>query len=266
MSIRSADRQRSPRSLEGWPHRRRADPARMTARFMDAGGAEHEMPWLEAGREFPLETCVPVRRFPVLRGRRIAPGWWWAATSGRFVHYGFGAMRTQVMMLDHDPSVVALACRPVELLWRGRGGAVVSHTPHLMARLADGSGVLVDCVAASGAGRRLVRRAAHMESAAEAIGWHYRLLSPPPHVVAANVRWLAGYRHPRCGAGWLDRIAECFAVPRPLAEGVALLGDPIAAWPPVFHALWTSALHASLERPLHERTVAVWRTAAGEER
>lgn len=264
MSNRLAGRQRPPGGCAGRPFRRRVDPAGMTARFVDAGGTEHERPWLEAGREYPLETCVPVRRFPVLRGRRTAPGWWWAATTSRFVHYGFGSMRIQVMMLDHDPSVVALACRPVELLWRGRGGVVVSHAPHLMARLADGSGLLVDCAGPRGAGRRLVRRAVHLESAAEAIGWHYRLLGPPAPVVAANVRWLAGYRHPRNGAGRMGEVAECFAVPRRLADGVALLGDPIAVWPPVFHALWTTALHAPLEQPLHERTVAVWGATGAE--
>lgn len=230
----------------------------MQVRFVDAGGDEHEMPWLDAAREQVLERCVPVRRFPVRRGRRVAPGWWWAATSGRFVHYGFGAMRTQVMMLDRDPAVVALACRPVELLWLGRKGRVITHTPHLMARLADGSGVLVDCAGVFGAPRALARRAVHMQGAAEAAGWHYRLVGPPPRAVEANVRWLAGYRHPRCGRGRLKEVAEAFAVPRPLAQGIAGLGDPIAWWPPVYHALWTGALRAELERPLHERTVAVW--------
>lgn len=237
----------------------------MQARFVDAAGTEHEMPWLEAAAEHELEHCVPVRRFAVRRGRRIAPGWWWAATSGRFVQYGFGAMRTQVMMLDRDPSVVALACRPVELLWQGRGGRVITHAPHLMARLADGIGVLVDCAGAGGASRTLARRGVHVEAAAEAAGWHYRLVGPPPKAVEANVRWLAGFRHPRCGAGRLEAVAHVFAAPRPLADGVAALGDPIAWWPPVYHALWTGALQAELEQVLHERTLAAWAGPQGGE-
>jgi hypothetical protein len=229
----------------------------MTARFVDPAGTEHEAPWLEAAGEQRLEECPPVQQFPVLKGRRVAPGWWWSSINGRLVHYGFKAMRTQVMMLDRDPQVVALACRPVELLWRGRGGRTVSHAPHLMARLADGSGLLVDCAGRFGAGRRLVRRAAHMEGAAAAAGWHYRLVGPPPPVVEANVRWLAGYRHPRCAQGLLPEVAECFRAPTALVEGVRLLGDPIAVWPSVFHALWVSVLSVPLERPLHERAVAV---------
>lgn len=229
----------------------------MSARFVDLCGIEHEMPWLEAAGERRLEECLPVRQFPVLKGRRVAPGWWWSATNGRLVHYGFKAMRTQVMMLDHDPGVAVLACRPVELLWRGRGGRAVSHAPHLMARLTDGSGLLVDCAGRFGAGRRLVRRAAHVEAAAVAAGWHYRLVGPPSSVVEANVRWLAGYRHPRCAQGRLPEVAECFRTPLPLLEGVRLLGDPIAVWPAVFHAVWASVLRVSLERPLHERALAV---------
>ncbi|MET9744685.1 TnsA-like heteromeric transposase endonuclease subunit [Streptomyces ardesiacus] len=204
-----------------------------------------------------LEECRPVRSFPVLWGRRIAPGWWWSATGRRLVHYGFKAMRTQLMMLDHDPNVVALACRPVELAWYGRGGKVICHAPHLMARLADGSGLLVDCAGRVGAGRRLVSRALQVEAAAAAAGWHYRLVGPPPPVVEANVRWLAGYRHPRYAGAWLPAVTECFAVARPLIEGVRLLGDAMAVWPAVFHSLWTGVLSAPLDRVLDLHSVAV---------
>ncbi|MFE7448449.1 MULTISPECIES: TnsA-like heteromeric transposase endonuclease subunit [Streptomyces] len=236
---------------------RRVDPAVVQARFVDGAGQEHQIPWLHAAAESPLEECVPVQRFPVLKGRRVAPGWWWTATSGRHVHYGFGAMRTQVMLLDRDPQVTALACRPVELMWRGRGGKTVSHAPHLMARLADGSGVLIDCAGARGAGRRLIQRAIHVEAAAEAAGWHYRVVGAPTPAVEANVRWLAGYRHPRCAPSGLSSVSECFRMPRPLVEGVRLLGDPIAVWPAVFHALWRGVLSTALHRPLHERALTV---------
>lgn len=151
----SVPRESPPRvNAAARPHasRRRVPASAVEARFVDAGGQHHQMPWLQAAGEVALEDCVPVQKFPVQRGRRTAPGWWWSATTGRLVHYGFGAMRTQVMMLDRDPSVAAIACRPVELLWRGRGGVVVSHAPHLMTRLIDGSGVLVDCAGVRGPG------------------------------------------------------------------------------------------------------------------
>lgn len=228
------------------------------ARFVDAGGEVQQLPWERAAVEHILEGGPPVRAFSVRVGRRIAPGWWWSATTGGLVHYGFGAMRTQVMLLDRDASVVALACSPVELVWAGRGGKQVRHVPHLLARLRDGSAVLVDCAGRDGVSRRLAGRARVVDAAARSVGWHYRVVGAPDPVVAANMRWLAGYRHPRsAGAVPAGALARSFARPRPLVEGVRELGEPIAVWPAVFHALWDGRLSAPLESPLHERTVAV---------
>ncbi|MEV5479121.1 TnsA-like heteromeric transposase endonuclease subunit [Streptomyces sp. NPDC052207] len=240
------------------PRRRlRVDPSVIDARFLDMQGVPRQVPWLQAAAECELERCRPVRSFPVRPGRRIAPGWWWSATDGHLVHYGFGAMRTQVMLLDFDRSVTALACSPLELVWWGQGGRRVSHVPHLMARLRDGSAVLVDCAGRGGISRRLAGRARVMEAAAAAAGWHYRIAGAPDPVLAANVRWLAGFRHPRHMAGvGSDAVAACFDRPRPLVEAVQDLGDPLFAWPAVFHALWTGVLRMALERPLCERAVA----------
>lgn len=90
------------------------------------------------------------------------------------------------------------------------------------------------------------------------MGWVYRRLEPIEAVLAANVRWLAGYRHPR-NAGGPERMAavqEAFRDPRPLIEGIRAVGDPMAVWPAVFHALWSGRLTVALSRPLHERAIA----------
>ncbi|MQY16864.1 hypothetical protein SRB5_70670 [Streptomyces sp. RB5] len=95
-----------------------------------------------------------------------------------------------------------------------------------------------------------------MEAAALAVGWQYRVLRPPDPVLAANLGWLAGYRHPRYrGAELSGRVIEAFRRPRPLIEGVRELGDPLEVLPVVFHALWTGVLSAPLDKPLHERVV-----------
>ncbi|MFD3735265.1 TnsA-like heteromeric transposase endonuclease subunit [Streptomyces sp. NPDC058632] len=237
---------------------------RVDACFRDPLGKAQQLSWLEAAQDVVFEDCPVIRSFPVRPGRRVAPGWWWSSTTGRLVAYGSGVMRTRLMLLDRDPAVVALACRPVELVWR-EDGKVVGHAPQLMARLQDGSGLLLDCVGLSGSSSRLAGRARVVAAAAEAVGWSYRLAGPPDPVLVANVRWLAGYRHPRYAAGpWMPALVEAFGSPRPAVEAVRELGDPIAVWPAVFHALWSGVLRVGLDEPLHERAVvSVARQEAG---
>lgn len=231
------------------------DASLIDVRFRDPLGCSRQVPWLEAAQDVPFEDSPAVRPFPVRRGRRVAPGWWWSSTTGRLVAYGSGVMRTELMLLDREPTVVALACRPVELVWR-EGSRVVGHAPQLMARLQDAGGLLLDCAGRSGPSARLALRARVVAAAAQAAGWSYRLAGPPDPVLVANVRWLAGYRHSRYAAGpWMPALLEVFASPRPAVEAVCELGDPIVVWPAVFHALWSGVLRVRLDEPLHERVV-----------
>lgn len=238
----------------------------LEARFVDQSGTERRMPWADAARGVCLEESGPVRRFPVRHGKRMAPGWWWSATDGRLVHYASGVMRTQVMLLDHDPRVVAVACRPVELTWPEWEAGQVRHAPHLMARLANGRGLLADCAGHGDISPRLASRAAVMKAAAAQVGWQYQVLRPPDPVFATNLRWLAGYRHPRYSGGALARsAAEVFRQPRPLIEGVRELGDPVQVFPVIFHALWHGDLSAPLDVPLHERVTVTARRPGREQ-
>lgn len=112
--------------------------------------------------------------------------------------HGSQAMCMQLMVLDRDPRVVGLSARPVRLIWRDPdGGRVLTWVPQLFARYADGRALLADCPATtSPAAGRAERAGAVLEAACAAVGFTYRRLVPPETVVAANVRWLAGYRHP----------------------------------------------------------------------
>ena len=69
----------------------------------------------------------------------------------------------------------------------------------------------------------------------------------PDPVLAANVRWLAGYRHPRClREEYRAGLLEAFAGPAPLLDGALAVGDRIAVLPSLFHLMWTGALAADL--------------------
>ncbi|WP_227024937.1 TnsA-like heteromeric transposase endonuclease subunit [Streptomyces tsukubensis] len=227
--------------------------------FATAAGQVTQLSWDQAAATVRFEDLAPVSAFPVVPGRRWGPGWWWSATTGRHVVHGSAAMRTQLMVLDRDPDVTGLSARPVRLLWRDMSdGRVRSWVPQLFARHADGTGLLADCPSSPTTGGDRAQRARMvLEAACARVGWAYRRLEPPPTVVAANLRWLAGYRHPRNQGppGIGAALAEVFAAPRPLADGAAAVGDPLQVLPAVYHALWCGHLTTSLDEPLHEEAL-----------
>ncbi|MGW0962549.1 TnsA-like heteromeric transposase endonuclease subunit [Streptomyces gelaticus] len=234
--------------------------------FVDEAGHLRQMPWISAATEVRFEHAPPVAAFPVVPGRRWGPGWWWSATMGRHVAHGSAAMRAQLMLLDRNRQVVGLSGRPVRVVWRDERSRVRSWVPQLFARYADGTGLLADCPGGEGAGGVRAQRAqAVLEVVCALVGWRYLRLAPPDAVMAANVRWLAGYRHPRYrGAGGLEgAVLDAFVRARPLIEGVVSVGDPLQVLPVVYHALWTGRLEAVLDVPLHER-VMVQRENGGE--
>ncbi|MFF6853597.1 TnsA-like heteromeric transposase endonuclease subunit [Streptomyces antimycoticus] len=227
--------------------------------FTGLSGQVTQLPWDQAVGSVRFEGLAPVSAFPVLPGRRWGPGWWWSATTGRHVMHGSATMRTQLMALDRDPEVTGLSARPVRLIWRDPAeGRVRRWVPQLFARYTDGTGLLADCPSSPSAGGDKAQRArVVLEAACARVGWSYRRLEPPGAVMAANLRWLAGYRHPRNQdpPGLRAALAEAFAVPRPLADGAASVGDPLQVLPGVYHALWSGCLATRLDEPLHDRAL-----------
>ncbi|MFF9396979.1 TnsA-like heteromeric transposase endonuclease subunit [Streptomyces griseoluteus] len=152
--------------------------------------------------------------------------------------------------------MTGLAGRPVRLLWRNPRGQVRSWVPQLFARRADATALLADCPSHPDAGGERAKNAAEAVAQACAdIGWTYRRLPPLDDVLAANLKWLAGYRHPRNTGhpGLMPAVLEAFTQSRPLIEGAIAAGDPIEVLPAVFHALWHGHLTVGLDTPLHER-------------
>lgn len=226
--------------------------------FLDPLGRVVQQRWADAAVAVAFEELDPVSAFPVVPGRRWGPGLWWSATTGQHVASGSHAMRVQLMVCDRDPRVIGMAGRPVRVLWRDRRGRERSWVPQLFVRYADGTGMLADCPSHAGAGgERAATAATVLAEACAQVGFVYRRLERPDEMVEANVKWLAGYRHPRHRGrtGLLDRVIEAFTQPRPLIEGVTVAGDPIEVLPVAFHALWAGLLAAPLEVPLHERVL-----------
>jgi len=80
------------------------------------------------------------------------------------------------------------------------------------------------------------------------VGWEYRRVGELDPVRAANLRWLAGYRHPRHVRPAVEaRLRAAFAGPAPLLAGAAAAGDPVAVLPALFGMLWRGELAADLD-------------------
>jgi hypothetical protein len=150
------------------------------------------------------------------------------------------------MMLDFSPQVRSFSAHPFWLLW-GSGGKVRRHAPDFFARLSDGGGVVVDVRADDQIAPEDAEAFEVTAAACESVGWGYRRVGALDLVLAANVRWLAGYRHPRClREEYRARLLGVFARPLPLLAGAEAVGDRIAVLPSLFHLMWAGALTADL--------------------
>ena len=150
------------------------------------------------------------------------------------------------MLLDFDPEVVAFSSQPFWLSWP-EAGRMRRHAPDYFARLADGTGVVIDVRADDRIPAKDAEVFKMTARACASAGWEYRRVGVVDAVLAANVRWLAGYRHRRCmNQGHAARLREVFAGSAPLLVGARAAGDPLAVLPVLYHLLWTGMLAAEL--------------------
>jgi hypothetical protein len=237
-----------------------ASGAAAVAADVSWAGRTPEVRYLEVGGTGPVErqgaltACwntrfedvPPVRCFPFYRGQRNFPGLYFAACMGRHVGFESWLERDQLMMLDFSPRVRSFSAQPFWLLWSS-GGKTRRHVPDFFVRLSDGRGVVVDVRADDRIESADAEAFEATAAACEAVGWGYRRVGALDPVLAANVRWLAGYRHPRClREDHRARLVEVFIRPMPLLVGVETVGDRIAVLPSLFHLMWTGVLAADL--------------------
>jgi hypothetical protein len=164
-----------------------------------------------------------------------------------------------LMLLDFDPAVTAVSSQPFWLRWK-EGCRVRRHAPDFFAWLAAGTGVVVDVRADDRIGPEDAEVFDVTARACAAAGWEFRRAGTIDPVLAANVRWLSRYRHPRCAgrpevAGLLR---QAFARPVCLAAGVAGVGDSLAVLPALFHLMWCRVLAADLSSGPLGSSSLVW--------
>ncbi|RZU51195.1 hypothetical protein EV385_3001 [Krasilnikovia cinnamomea] len=202
---------------------------------------------LAVGWTAPFETVAPVRDFPSYQGQRSFSGSWWAATTREFVGFESWLERDRIMLLDFSPQVTGIASQPFWLIWP-TGDRQRRHAPDLFARLSNGTGLVIDVRPDDRIEPKDAEAFAMTAVACEQVGWRYQRLGAVDPVLLANVRWLAGYRHPRClNLRHADDLRRVFAQPVPLLAAAEEVGDRIAVLPTLFHLLWSGTLVADVE-------------------
>lgn len=169
------------------------------------------------------------------------------ATTGDDVGHESWLERDHLIVLDADPDVIGVAAQPFWIHWRDEDGRSRRHAPDFFARTRDGSAVVIDVRADD---RIAARDAEAFEATGRAcatVGWSYRRVGALDAVLSANLRWLSGYRHPRCLRSELAaELLAVFAEPTKLFAGASAVGDPIVALPTLFHLLWSQRLFTDL--------------------
>lgn len=187
-----------------------------------------------------------MRGFPSYQGQRNFPGLYFAACIDRHVEFESWLERDHLMMLDFSLAVRSFAAQPFWLSWSSSGKGR-RHVPDFFVRQADGRGVVVDVRPDDRIKPIDAEAFAATAVACESVGWGYRRVGELDPVLAANVRWLAGYRHGRClREEYRSLLVEAFARPAPLMTTVEAVGDRIAVLPSLFHLMWIGVLATDL--------------------
>ena len=230
--------------------------------YRDETGAARSGP-LKVVWKARFERVPPVRAFGSFKGQRHFSGAWWLATTGEHVGFESWVERDRVMLLDFDPDIVGVSSQPFWLSWQDRDGATVRHAPDYFVRGRDGSVLVVDVRPDE---RVRPRDEAVFSATAQvcaAVGWDYQRVGCVDPVLAANLRWLSGYRHPRCSnASCAERILEAVSGPVTLAQAADRAGDRLAALPSLFHLLWTGAVAVDVASGPLSLASIIWRAEA----
>ncbi|WP_146065895.1 TnsA-like heteromeric transposase endonuclease subunit [Streptomyces sp. SM13] len=213
--------------------------------FFDSGRRRRTA--LGSGWGVRFEDVAPVRGFRWNKGDRSFAGWYYAVTTGDHVGYESWLERDRLILLDFAPDVVGIASQPFWLHWREEAEKR-RHAPDYFVRLADGRARVVDVRDEDDVDERTAEAFAATERACSAVGWEFAHVGVPDPVFMANLRWLARYRHRRCGreTDIVERLVKVFRQPHGLRAGAKEAGDVLRVLPALFHLMWTGVLRADL--------------------
>jgi len=200
--------------------------------------------------EVRFENCGAVRKFPAWRGMRHYPGALWMVRLGRHVAFESLTERACLLELDRSAEVVAVSSQPMWIRWSD--GPPHEHVPDYFARLADGTGVVIDVRPA-----HRIDEAARCQFDATAVlcarqGWRYVVYAPEGTTRDANFRFLSRYRHQSWATDMAESKLEGFS--GSLREAASLMDDDGLGLSRCYALIWAGVLRADLDRPLSLRS------------
>ncbi|SDQ95928.1 TnsA endonuclease N terminal [Tsukamurella pulmonis] len=209
-------------------------------------------------------NLLSVRKPRSFKGQRNFTGEWWSSTMGDHVVFESWVERDWLMLFDQNPDVIEIVSQPLTLEL-SVGGRTRSHTPDVLVRRRDGSTAVVDVRPDGRVDEDAAAVFAATRDCCVDVGWDYLRLGVLDVVHAANLRWLAGYRQPRCRDDSLAAAALTESTNGPLPIGVLAdrVGPQIAVLPTLFHLIWTGELSAPLARQILGLETVVAAAAGG---
>lgn len=221
-----------------------SDVCQISAREYESGSFVTQP--LEAAWCLPFQDYSPARAFPSFKGQRNFAGLLWCATNAR-LGYQSWLERDHLLALDSGPAVVGIASQPFRLDFELDGGHRW-HIPDYFARLSDGTGVVIDVRPDERIGERDRKEFTATESACASVGWGYRRVGGLPQAFVANLRWLSGYKHPRClNPVYAQAMQEHLRNgPTSLISVAAAVGHPVTVLPTLFQLLWIGTFTTEL--------------------
>lgn len=212
----------------------------MQATYVTADGVEVSVALADVDARRVL-VGLPVRSFPVYRGRKNYSGYFWSATTGGHVVYESLLELSWLWLADFDRSVSKIAAQPMR--WRGDDASRVrNRIPDFLCQLTDGSVRVVDVKPASMLPRPEVTASlSWTKEVCVARGWDYDVWTGPNPVKLRNVQWVAAARLPHVQDSidvgetvHAGRLVEQFfscALPVTARDGRAVVPPPACSVP-----------------------------------
>ncbi|WP_371601191.1 TnsA-like heteromeric transposase endonuclease subunit [Streptomyces sp. NBC_00564] len=217
---------------------------------IEDGSRSITVPAARAGA-VPLTSRGEVWRPARHPSQRSIATWWWAATTGKLVGCRSMNVLAVAMLLDFNPSVTEFTAWPAKIKWRARGRER-SVVPDFFVRTDQGATLVVACPPASGQSLRWQRQQQVLRQACDEAGWELAMPRIPEPMALSNLRWVARYRHPRCGDREVEQaLKAAFRNPCVLEEGVRATGLPrLSTLPRLYHLLWRRELAVEWNRAM----------------